>query len=146
MSQREIAPWQEFRELGLAELLRDAPPSAASCTLLCRDCVVAKHSRRPDHFAQEWTGHRFTTRTWVELGLLVHLGHRGGHCSVPQWAQLLLMTLQGLSRVRVGFCRCEAALPDDEQLKQIGWIQIRGSSDAVVAEDFANTCNKLGLC
>lgn len=73
---------------------------------------------------QVWEKGYFKRTTLEKLGLVVNLGHSGGHCPSPAEPQrILVVDLSGHHTVRTCFCNCSQNGPPEnyQQLLRVGW-------------------------
>lgn len=76
--------------------------------VFCKDCLIAQHASCPFHWAEEWTGLYFKRVDMSELGLILHLGHRGKVCpsTTEQGSRLRVIDDNGIHDCRVVYCAC----------------------------------------
>jgi CxC2 like cysteine cluster associated with KDZ transposases len=75
---------------------------------------------------QQWTGSYYRPSTLKELGLIVQLGHHGGHCPFPgeSRSDFTVVHTNGLHRVNVRFCGCSSSygVSSRVQLLRVSWF------------------------
>lgn len=93
--------------------------------VFCVECLVKAHKHNSLHRVERWSGTHFERTTLSELGLVVHLEHRGQCCPyVSRSAKPVPLTVvhtNGIHTVRVQYCRCPNVDAEPLQLWQAGW-------------------------
>ncbi|KAI0706328.1 hypothetical protein C8Q76DRAFT_629863 [Earliella scabrosa] len=93
--------------------------------VFCAPCVVRAHQRLPLHRVERWSGTHFEHIPLVELGLTVHLGHRGQPCPYlrksTKSSPLTVVHTTGVHQARVLYCRCPDTQEPPLQLWHSGW-------------------------
>ncbi|KIO19228.1 hypothetical protein M407DRAFT_31119 [Tulasnella calospora MUT 4182] len=84
-------------------------------SLLCQTCIISSHDfQHPFHRISLWNGRHFERRTLGDLGMEIHLGHRGKPCtsrSANQHSKLRIIHTTGIFTYKVNHCCCARA-PD----------------------------------
>ena len=87
---------------------------------MCSTCICDAHRYHPLHWIEEWNGNFFERRDLSELGLIIHLGHRGTPCpqrpSRDASVKFCIVDLNGVHECRVHYCYCVDALSQVSQL------------------------------
>jgi hypothetical protein len=88
----------------------------------CQSCLLESHTQHPFHRPQHWKDGSFENVALCDLGYVFILGHSGsGHCC-PEDGNLFgdrrmtLIHVNGIFKHCVRFCRCQDAIPENEQL------------------------------
>ncbi|KII88031.1 hypothetical protein PLICRDRAFT_112159, partial [Plicaturopsis crispa FD-325 SS-3] len=139
--------WVRYREVYLDECMRREgrgtlrrSPTCPGCrqeksaclrcrdcfggSLLCVECVVARHKRLPLHIVEQWNGSFFQRVPLRQFALRVQLGHPVGEgCSFKKTGprDFLVIHVNGLHHVAVDFCECPGQAPPYVQLLRAGW-------------------------
>ncbi|KIJ35184.1 hypothetical protein M422DRAFT_181083, partial [Sphaerobolus stellatus SS14] len=80
--------------------------------LKCQECLCTQHQFLSFHRPLEWTGECFARRSLSTMGLILAMGHQEQPCPHvmtefgPQ--KLVIVDLNGVHEVLVGWCRCAA--------------------------------------
>ncbi|KIJ30126.1 hypothetical protein M422DRAFT_130893, partial [Sphaerobolus stellatus SS14] len=88
--------------------------------LLCVECLLASHRFMPFHRPSLWNGKHFQQQALHELGFMLPMGHNGRVCphvhgqGGPQ--TIVIMDINGIHEVSVGWCRCAGAPTAAKQL------------------------------
>ncbi|EIN06130.1 hypothetical protein PUNSTDRAFT_36010, partial [Punctularia strigosozonata HHB-11173 SS5] len=91
--------------------------------MMCKECMVAGHSKLPLHHIERWDNDCFWPIPLCQLGLQVRLGHLPGEpCGKvhPAHQSFLVFDANGYHSVDVQFCVCSAT-PPWKQLLDVGW-------------------------
>ncbi|KAI3605284.1 hypothetical protein WG66_013037 [Moniliophthora roreri] len=98
--------------------------------LLCKQCLLEKHTDMPLHRIQEWKDDFFHQTSLRELGLEIQIGHRRlpgdrRECPFREGTRgsegFLVLGWNGIHIVNLFFCGCEGAPEKHLQLLDIGW-------------------------
>jgi len=110
--------------------------------LWCSGCIISSHRHLPLHRVQVrrishrstapyqfkvqvWTDGFFKCETFENLGLIINLGHWGGHCTVPlEDRRITVVDLSGHHTVRIRLCGCSKSgnIEHFQQLLCVGWF------------------------
>ena len=90
---------------------------------LCRQCTLSSHTHSPFHFIERWNGEFFEPTTLLDLGLVLHLGHRGLPCPSNTQQDLhdivmCVVDTLGITHHQIEPCRCHHAKKIHIQLLQ----------------------------
>lgn len=103
---------------GLRRQYRCADCSNAAC--MCKDCILREHSQEPFHWIEEWNGYCFRRVGLRDLGLVLHMGHKGEECPKLSEnrspANLIVVDSNGVHRCFVHYCYCKGAAVNALQL------------------------------
>lgn len=100
-------------------------------TPVCKECLVAAHSNTYFHWAERWNGTFFEREDMSDLGLQIHLGHRGRACPMPLKCDqdLEVVDINGIHDAKVNYCGCRTeATSDHEEFRQLLRHGLFGSS------------------
>lgn len=82
-------------------------------SLLCQTCIIHMHNyQHPFHRIALWNGNHFERRTLGELGMEIHLGHRGKPCrtwSAGRSSKIRIIHTTGIFTYKVNHCCCIGA-------------------------------------
>ncbi|KLO06045.1 hypothetical protein SCHPADRAFT_806026, partial [Schizopora paradoxa] len=92
--------------------------------ICCSRCMVSIHATLPFHFIEYWNMKHWEKSTLDRLGFVLHLGHNGEPCPMPEGGKRMLHVLHctGLHDVRVVFCGCHhegLRFDDDSNMNQL---------------------------
>lgn len=101
----------------------------------CPGCCQKAHFRTPFHRVQKWDAGCYEDAWLEELGVIIHLGHRGVPCSIPRedgmmdvdgssdseqsTTRMIIIDESAVHHLAVAFCRCNGCLPPDLQLLEM---------------------------
>jgi CxC2 like cysteine cluster associated with KDZ transposases len=105
--------------------------------VFCHVCCLETHQWQPFHCVEEWTGSYFKPVTLFDLGLLLHLGHKGDRCPSATDAshsastshindddsedtKLTVVDKGGVQVHRIRWCACRHSPDHHIQLLQMG--------------------------
>ncbi|THU83394.1 hypothetical protein K435DRAFT_871314 [Dendrothele bispora CBS 962.96] len=95
--------------------------------LMCQDCCVENHRLNPLHRIEHWTGRYFEKISLRRLGLVIQLGHQNGsECPFPVSgpSKFIIVHNNGIHRVRMSYCGCEASLSSQTGSMHHKWEQL----------------------
>ncbi|THU89748.1 hypothetical protein K435DRAFT_677270 [Dendrothele bispora CBS 962.96] len=95
--------------------------------LMCQDCCVENHRFNPLHRIEHWTGRYFEKISLRRLGLVIQLGHQdGSKCPQPVSgpSKFVIVHHNGIHRVRMMYCGCEASLSSQTGSMHHKWEQL----------------------
>ncbi|KAK7028192.1 hypothetical protein VNI00_014882 [Paramarasmius palmivorus] len=93
-----------------------------SMQLVCRECIVEQHRRKPLDIIEKWNGKFFERVSLHTLGLSVQLGHIDGSlCQSPRPAptNFTVIHTNGFHRVAVNYCSCYMTLDQSHPRQQL---------------------------
>ncbi|KAI0702117.1 hypothetical protein C8Q76DRAFT_632973, partial [Earliella scabrosa] len=97
--------------------------------IVCKECLVAQHTRLPCHRVQYFNGAFFECSSLRELGVVIQLGHGGLPCanSAKNTRRLVVVTCTGIHEVEARFCECLCEdgtefVPQWVQCMRFGWF------------------------
>jgi CxC2 like cysteine cluster associated with KDZ transposases len=155
-SQNEfLEDWLPLRTTYLREILElESPPPSQVCQICnqnnfkfrchdcfhqpvtCSACCAKSHANVPFHSIDAWNGRCFLPSDLLDVGLVIHLGHRGSPCPEyiegqweqdtdsepdPDWTdahQLQIVHSNGVCRRNIHYCKCSNAPSYHIQLLQ----------------------------
>ncbi|KAG1846721.1 hypothetical protein C8R48DRAFT_750579 [Suillus tomentosus] len=105
--------------------------------MMCRTCVLDKHTHNPLHRIEEWHETFFIRISLKSLGLRVQLGHNPGEkCYNPEPApgdDFVVIDVHGIHEISLDYCGCETAQVHYKQLLRARWFPATVSNPQTAA-------------
>ncbi|KAJ7121211.1 hypothetical protein C8R46DRAFT_1238477 [Mycena filopes] len=95
-------------------------------SLRCQDCCILDHAASPLHGVRMWNGRYWERFSLRDIGFVYNMGHEGRVCRSPEAVStLIVITLHGLVKIAVKYCRCGKFVDGlegrREQIEYTGW-------------------------